>query len=184
MSTPPAAPHPSCTVERVGPENAAAVGDLLVGAYARAGYFARWGEDPADPASYAGELRDVLGRAADSVVLVALEERRAVGTMTLAFHGSPVAETAWEGEAELRMLAVDPRARGRGIAYALLDASIEEARAGGARGLVLVSVEPLEAVERRYASRGFVRVPERDERWEYDNGVAEVYPVWRLDLTV
>ena len=165
----------------------ARIADICVDAYDSAGYFAGWGEDPhVDTDGYAVELRDVAGRAAEGIVLVALDDDVVVGTLSIARPGTAHAEIARPGEYELRMLAVAAGHRGRGIAGALLDAAAEHAREAGARSLVLMSIEPPEAVQRRYASRGYVRDPARDTHWDeaaVARGEVTPYPVWRLDLT-
>lgn len=174
-------------VETARAEHYERIGSICVEAYDAAGHFASWGEDPrTDQDGYAVELRDVAGRAAQGVVLVALDGDEVVGTLSIARPGTPHAEIARPGELELRMLAVAGTHRGRGIAGALFDEAAERGREAGAEALVLMSIEPPEAVRRRYSSRGYVRVPERDGHWD-EEGVArgEVtpYPVWRLDIT-
>ena len=57
---------------------------------------------------------------------------------------------------EIRGLAVAPKARGRGIARALLEAAMEEARRGGARRMSLRVLGHNTPARRLYESMGFV----------------------------
>jgi ribosomal protein S18 acetylase RimI-like enzyme len=86
-----------------------------------------------------------------------------LGGVTLAFHGSPMAQLAGPGEAEIRMLAVDPAAQGRGVGSALAAACVERARAEpGMKRVVLCSQEAMTTAHRVYARLGFERTPELD----------------------
>jgi ribosomal-protein-alanine N-acetyltransferase len=67
--------------------------------------------------------------------------------------GYSIARTSWRG-AELESIAVDPRHRGRGIAQALLDATV--ARLGTATLRLMVSTANTAAL-RFYRQYGFVR---------------------------
>ncbi|WP_421732832.1 GNAT family N-acetyltransferase [Cellulomonas sp.] len=117
--------------------------------------------------SYADELRDAEHRAREATLLVALlptddGEPVVVGTVTLAPYGTSYAEIAEPGELEIRMLAVAPEARRRGIAELLVSAALREAVAGGARRVVLSTLDSMEVAQRLYKRLGFVAVPERD----------------------
>lgn len=85
-----------------------------------------------------------------------------VGTITIAAHGTSYAEIAVEGEVEVRMLAVAPEARGRGIAEALVNAALRHAVAAGAERVVLSTLDSMQAAQRLYARLGFEPQPERD----------------------
>jgi ribosomal protein S18 acetylase RimI-like enzyme len=136
-------------------------GDLLIGGL----------DDP-----YAPNLRDVAVRAAAATVLVAVDESAVaggpganesgpslLGGVTLAFHGSPMAQLAGPGEAEVRMLAVDPAAQGRGVGSALAAACVERARAEpGTKRVVLCSQQAMTTAHRVYARLGFERAPDLD----------------------
>ena len=142
------------------------MGELTAAAYVRDGILDadHW---------YAAELRDAAGRAAEAELLVAVEQDRVVGTITRAPYGTPWAEIAGPGEHELRMLAVDPVARGRGVAEALVRDAIRRAGADGAAAVVLTTVSTMTAAQRLYARLGMARVPERD--WTVEAGAALVY---------
>lgn len=151
----------SLEVRPVRPDEIAAVGDLVVEAYVADGLIEPDHE-------YVDELRAAADRAARATVLVAVEGAGepggapVLGTVTLALPSSPYAEIAREGEAEIRMLAVRPDARGRGIGAVLVRAAMALARAAGARTLALTTIDTMQHAHRLYAGLGLVRAPERD----------------------
>ena len=122
-------------------------------------------------------LADVAARAGGAVVLVAEDEGDIAGTVTyVPDASSPFAEDLRDGEGGIRMLAVDPRAQGRGVGRALVRACIERARDDGLRGLFLSSTPIMVAAHRLYEEAGFVRTPDRD--WEpYPD-----FPLWTFAL--
>lgn len=135
-----------------------ALGELTVRSYFDGGFLLGGLDDP-----YAPVLRDVDRRAATALVLVAAAEGRLLGGVTLAFPGSPLAELGGPGEAEIRMLAVDPAAHGRGIGSALAAACVERSRAEpGIERVVLCSQQSMRAAHRLYARLGFERAPRLD----------------------
>lgn len=137
------------------PDEYAAVGELCVAAYARAHGVSE---------GYAATLRDVAGRAADAEVLVAVDDGRPAGTVTLIADGGRSHEIAGPDEAEFRFLAVDPDAQRGGIASALVRRCAEEAAALGRARLVCSSGDWMPGAHALYARLGFTRVPARDWR--------------------
>jgi ribosomal protein S18 acetylase RimI-like enzyme len=136
-----------------------ALGRLTVDSYLHGGFLFGGLDDP-----YAPYLRDVASRAASAHVLVAADEDGALlGGVTLAFPGTPLAELGGPGEAEIRMLAVDPGAHGRGVGSALAAACVERARAEpGMKRIVLCSQQTMRTAHRIYTRLGFERAPELD----------------------
>jgi GNAT superfamily N-acetyltransferase len=63
---------------------------------------------------------------------------------------------------ELRLLAVAPEARGKGVGEALVNECIRRARAIGAHELGLHTSRSMRSAMRLYERMGFVRAPERD----------------------
>lgn len=120
---------------------------------------------------YSQALRDVAGRAADALVLVAVdgENGRLLGGVTVALAGGRLAEQAGPGDAVVRMLVVDPTARGRGVGAALMDDCLRRAREAGLSRMILSTQPTMHAAHRLYERLGFARLPERD--WSPRPGV-------------
>ncbi|MER5908987.1 GNAT family N-acetyltransferase [Streptomyces sp. NPDC001982] len=145
-------------IRNAAPDEYETLGDLTARAYLQDGLL-DFGESDA----YLGKLKDVAGRAAAAEVLVAVADRRVLGGVTFVPSGGPMADIARLGEAEIRMLAVDHTARGRGTGEALVRACVERARAtDGCVRLVLSTQRTMRTAHRIYERLGFVRVPERD----------------------
>jgi ribosomal protein S18 acetylase RimI-like enzyme len=134
------------------------LGALTVRAYLDGGFLIGGPDD-----TYAPQLRDVAHRAAAAHVLVAVDGDRLLGGVTLAFPGSPLAELGGPGEAEIRMLAVEPAAHGRGVGSALAAACVDRSRAEpGIKRIVLCSQPTMRPAHRIYTRLGFERAPELD----------------------
>ena len=109
---------------------------------------------------YIEVLRDAAARAADAVLLVAVDDDQLLGTVTLVPEGGPLSEIAEPDEAEFRMLAVAPAAQGRGIGTALLRRVLDDSRAAGrTRGRVLQPAEHARGAHDLPAAR--LRAPAR-----------------------
>ncbi|MDT0443326.1 GNAT family N-acetyltransferase [Streptomyces johnsoniae] len=135
-------------------------GELVAATYLGDGLLTFGTEDP-----YLPTLRDARGRARHAEVLVAAEPAgELLGCVTFVGAGGPFADIAGPGEAEFRMLAVVPAARGRGAGEALVRACLHRARRLGQRRVVLSSQSRMHTAHRLYTRLGFVRAPERD--WE------------------
>lgn len=139
--------------------------------YVREGY---------SPGSATGLLQDVRRRATHTVILVAEMAGSAeiVGAVSLARAGGPFAQIATADEAEVRLLATAPEARGRGVGEALMHGCIDLARAAGAARLVLSTQLTMVAAQRLYARLGMRRVPGRD--WVSPHGDTRL--VYELEL--
>ncbi|MET7964185.1 GNAT family N-acetyltransferase [Micromonospora zamorensis] len=131
---------------------------------------------------YGEVLADVSSRAASGEVLVAVDEvtDAVLGSVTFVLPGTPFAELSGPGEAEFRMLAVDPGAQGRGVGAALAQACVARAVELGCTALVIcVRAGMADSAHRLYSRLGFVRAPEKD--WAPAAGVDLLG--LRLDLT-
>ena len=114
-------------------------------------------------AGYAQYLSRVEERAAAASLLVARTAGKVVGTVTyVPDSSSPMAEELQEGEAGMRILAVDTTAQGRGYGKALTLACVDLARTHGKSALFLHTTELMRTAQSMYASLGFQRIPERD----------------------
>ncbi len=146
----------------VGPDQTmrlSEIGELTALAYLADGLF-----DAAHP--YVPELRDAKARAEHAILLMMADgddgQGAAVGTLTVVPNGSPFSEFSRDNEYELRMLAVSPLARGRGIGEELTVFGLETATSLGATRVVLTTMEEMRAAHAIYEKLGFVREPELD----------------------
>ncbi|MFF0229430.1 GNAT family N-acetyltransferase [Micromonospora sp. NPDC005254] len=122
---------------------------------------------------YGAVLADVSTRAASGEVLVAVDEATGavLGSVTFVLPGTPFAELSGPGEAEFRMLAVDPAAQGRGVGAALAQACVDRAAELGCTAVVIcVRAGMAVSAHRLYERLGFVRMSEKD--WSPVEGVA------------
>ncbi|BCB87036.1 GNAT family N-acetyltransferase [Phytohabitans suffuscus] len=116
-----------------------------------------------DEIPYAATLADVASRAAAGEVYVAVDaDDEVLGAVTFVLPGSQFAELSGPGEAEFRMLAVDPVAQGRGVGDALARACVSRARELGCSAVVICARDFAAPAQRLYARLGFVREPELD----------------------
>ena len=98
------------------------------------------------------------------IVAVDGDDGKIVGSALLfppsedAYRGFGVRVTA----PEVRLVAVDPAARGRGVARALMDECLRRARASGATEIGLHTSRSMKAAIRMYERMGFERAPEND----------------------
>jgi len=117
---------------------------------------------PAAFATYLSDLVDLERRADFGEILVAEHERSIVGTATFYADASDDG-TGWPATASsLRAVAAHPKARGRGVGRALLDACQERAQRRGSTQLCLQTSPFMAAAVRLYEGAGFVRTPEYD----------------------
>ena len=106
-------------------------------------------------------------------MLIATLDAQIVATVTLAAYGNPLAEIAVPGELEVRMLAVAPEARRRGIAEQLMRTARMYAQSQGLNSIVLSTEAPMNAAHKLYEKLLYVRQPERD--WTVDGYELLVY---------
>ncbi|MCX3060200.1 GNAT family N-acetyltransferase [Streptomyces beihaiensis] len=146
-------------VRAIRPQEHKLLGELTAAAYLHGGLLT-FGEND----WYADELRNVEERAAKAEVLVAEGQDGAVvgGLTYVPTHEHPYAEVARPGEAEFRMLAVAPKARGQGAGEALVRAVLDRARETGSTGIALSTPPVATSAHRLYERLGFTRAPERD----------------------
>ena len=102
---------------------------------------------------------------------IAEQEGEPVGSVALVDEGN--------GVARLRILLVEPAARGHGIGRRLVAECLRCARRAGYRKIVLSTYSVLLAARRIYEAAGFRRVAQRQERAYGKRLLAET---WELDL--
>ena len=147
------------TIREATPGEYAEVGRVTAEAYRE---FVR----PRDDAwrDYLGHIADVEGRADRTTILVAEEDGRILGNATLELVDRVEPEddpTLHPEESHIRMVGVDPGARRRGIANALLDRCFELARASGKTFVTLHTTQRMTAAQRMYEGMGFRRLEDR-----------------------
>jgi ribosomal protein S18 acetylase RimI-like enzyme len=112
---------------------------------------------------YLEHIADVEGRAGRSLVLVAVEDGRVLGSATLEL-GERIDEDdppLQADEGHIRMLGVHPDARGRGVASALIGACSQRARAAGRSRMTLYTTERMRVARGMYERMGFERLEDR-----------------------
>jgi len=149
------------TVRVSRPDELDTAGQIVRRAYLADG----WGVD-----AYGDVLADARARAVDADVVVAVDAgERILGSVTFVLPGTSFAELSRPGEAEFRMLGVDPSFRGQGVGEALIRWCLDRARGMGVRRVVLCSDDGMDSAHRLYTRLGFVRRPELD--WCPEPGV-------------
>ena len=118
---------------------------------------------------YLADVLDLEGRAAASDLLVAERDGNLAACVS---YYPPGAEMSYPSEsfseqwparwAAIRLLAVDPSARGSGVGRRLTQACIDRARAGGAEAVGLHTTEAMAVARAMYERMGFSRAPRYD----------------------
>ncbi|HSK90361.1 MAG TPA: GNAT family N-acetyltransferase [Euzebyales bacterium] len=148
-------------IRAVRPDEIERLGELTVAAYRTLDI---------DIGDYRAMLADVADRVAHAEVLVAVDGDRLLGGVTYVGRaGTAYAEFTDADAAGIRMLAVDPGARGRGIGAALVRACVTRARASGRGRIVLHTTPAMTSAQGMYRRLGFVRAPARD--WDPQPGI-------------
>jgi ribosomal protein S18 acetylase RimI-like enzyme len=165
MAEPRTAPDGALDIHLVRPEEYEAAGQVTAAAY-REFVPQRHGDDwnADDWNGYLELLADVAGRVDRTAVLVAVDEGRIVGCVTLEEDGTvgDDDEEPEPGATHVRMLGVDPAARGKGVGRALMHSVIERARSQGRRFVTLRTTERMTTAQRLYSSLGFERDVDHD----------------------
>lgn len=113
-------------------------------------------------AEYLADIGDVWSRLGDSELVVAEEDGRLVGAVTFFPDGSVEGHGWPQGWSNIRLLAVRPEARGRGIGRVLTEECLRRARALGATAVGLHTSESMAVAKGMYERMGFARLPELD----------------------
>jgi ribosomal protein S18 acetylase RimI-like enzyme len=149
-------------VREATPTEHGEAGRVTAGAYRE---FVRPGDD--DWEAYLARIADVADRASRTTVLVAAEDGRILGSLTLELEGRVRDEDDDEhrplepGEAHIRMLGVDPHARGRGVARALMEAAEARALEAGKSVVTLNTTRRMAAARAMYERLGYERTEDR-----------------------
>jgi ribosomal protein S18 acetylase RimI-like enzyme len=147
-------------IHEATPEERAEAGRVTAEAYRE---FVRPGDD--DWERYLERIADVEARADRTTVLVAVDDGRILGSLTLELEGrvrdEDDADPLAPGEAHIRMLGVDPGARSRGVARALMEAAEARAREAGKSVLTLNTTRRMAAARAMYERLGYQRTEDR-----------------------
>jgi ribosomal protein S18 acetylase RimI-like enzyme len=150
---PPNPPAHDVQIRRADLADGDQVGQLAERVYRQGG----WADE-----RYLPVLLDGRSRIEEAEVLVAEAAGAILGTATVARPGTRFAGIAQPDEVEIRILAVDQAARGRGVADRLMAACESLARDQGFAAVVLCTEPDMYAAQRLYERRGYVRQPGRD----------------------
>lgn len=133
--------------------------------------------------AYRQNIVSTLAVAPLDAQIVAEDAGRIVGSVLLYRAGTVIARPGGGSltlaSPEVRLLAVVPAARGKGVGDALMRECVARSRALGAASLTLHTTDMMQAAVRLYERMGFVRAPEID--FEPAPGIA--VKGYRLDLT-
>lgn len=116
---------------------------------------------------YRENILETLSHPEPAEQILAEEDGKIAGSVLLYPAGTPLeSEDATETRnwPEVRLLAVAPEARGKGIGAALMRECINRARRSGAAFLALHTTDMMQVAMRMYEKMGFVRAPELDFR--------------------
>jgi ribosomal protein S18 acetylase RimI-like enzyme len=143
------------TVRLATPDEYDRVGALTVAAYEALAVDHLFG-------GYDERIRDTETRAQGADVLVAVVDSGVVGSVTYVGDSSSAwSEWTQPGEAQFRLLAVDPAAHGLGAGVALVRACTERAAAAG-HSIMIHTTPWMQTAQRIYTRFGFVRRTDRD----------------------
>jgi ribosomal protein S18 acetylase RimI-like enzyme len=148
-------------IREAAPEEYAEAGRVTAEAYRE---FVGPGDD--DWERYLTRIADVGARAGQTTIMVAVEDGHVLGSLTLELDAR-VRDDEDEprpldpGEAHIRMLGVDPAARARGVARALMAESEARARAAGKTFITLHTTQRMKAAQAMYERLGYDRMADR-----------------------
>lgn len=112
---------------------------------------------------YLERIADVEARAGRTTIVVAVEDGRVLGSLTLELGarmldgGGEEQRPLLPEEAHIRMLGVDPAARARGVARALMWEAETRARAAGKTLMTLNTTQRMKAAQAMYERLGYER---------------------------
>jgi GNAT superfamily N-acetyltransferase len=128
---------------------------------------------------YLENMMDVGSRLAVSDLIVAELDKQLVGAVTLYLKASASSQQGWpQGWAGVRILAVRPAYRRRGVGRALMEECIRRCRKQGIKAIGLHTGPAMTIGRKMYGNMGFVRAPEYD--FEPRTGI--VVMAYRLEL--
>ena len=158
---------PEVEIRLALPEELSRLGNLVADAYAALPGM----PSPEEQPGYYAMVRDAPARArnpAIQIVAAVASDGELLGSADLitemAHYGSGGTASGRTGAAGIRLLAVAPTARGRGVGRALTHDCIQRARVLGRSSVVLHTTRAMETAWRMYEQLGFHRSPDLDFR--------------------
>jgi ribosomal protein S18 acetylase RimI-like enzyme len=100
-----------------------------------------------------------------TIILARNAEGRLLGTIICVVSSSPYKQVATSDEAEIQLLAVDPKTRGQGVGQKLCQAFEEWATKAGYTKAVLSTQESMHAAHRLYVKLGYCQNLQRS--WKF-----------------
>jgi ribosomal protein S18 acetylase RimI-like enzyme len=143
-----------------GPEDLQAVLQLTLEAYGE--YAPRF--SPTFWQMYHSNIEATVREVGAAQQIIAVEHGTVTGSVLLypPHARPPESDIHWTGWPEVRLLAVAPAARGRGIGRALMRECLRRAREWDAPFLQLHTMEVMAVARALYERMGFVRMPQLD----------------------
>ena len=109
---------------------------------------------------YSENIQDVASRFDKAEILIALQGKTIVGSLTLYPNGK---DNDWPSNwAGLRLLGVAPKYRGMGVARALMNEAIARSRKRDSTTIGLHTTEMMAVAQQMYIRMGFTRAPRYD----------------------
>lgn len=168
---------PDLLIRDARPDDQDAIRDVTLAAYHE--YAARM---PAHWELYRQNILATLADVKPAEQLVTEHDGALAGTVLLypprrmgRAQDEPAIHMRWP---EVRLLAVAPSARGRGLGAALMQECVRRARQSGAGALGLHTTDMMQTALRMYERMGFVRAPELD----FHPAPGFIVKGYRLDL--
>jgi len=165
------------TIRDAGQAEHPQAAELLSLAYAE---YLRFGDEEPGWIEYvANEVPDISSRSEDTLIVAENGSGEMLACVTyVAPSRSPITKQGLPVEwAVIRLLAVDPGARGLGIGRSLTEECVTRARRDGAGVVGLHTVGEMEVAQGLYERMGFVRDPHYDQQ----SGRVRIL-AYRLDL--
>ncbi len=112
---------------------------------------------------YIRDIMNVRSRLKEAELIVAVADGKPVGSVTLYYNDRRPSQEGWpKGWAGIRVLAVHPDCRGRGIGRALMEECLARCKRRGIKTVGLHTTEAMAIARAMYERMGFVRVPRYD----------------------
>ena len=145
-------------IRKAHPGDAEAIHEVTLAAYQQyAGQL-----PPAHWEAYRQNIVTTLADVGSAEQMVAERNGRIVGAVLFYPPGAFTVAPVPMPSPEVRLLAVEPGERGRGIGAALVQECIRRARESGAAALTLHTTDMMQAAVRLYERLGFAAAPELD----------------------